>query len=82
MEGGAFLLGARYFQESAPGVALDRAEHVAMDLEIEVKAGEFDDCVKIVETTPLERGSVSTKFYCPGTGLVIDGDLQLAAVVE
>jgi hypothetical protein len=28
---GTFLLGARYFQEIAPDVALDRAEHVARD---------------------------------------------------
>ena len=27
---GRFLLGSRYFQELAPGVALDRAEHVKM----------------------------------------------------
>ena len=35
----AFLVGTRYFQEVAPGVALDRAEHVAFDLEIQTPAG-------------------------------------------
>ena len=29
---GSFLLGSRYMQESAPGVAMDRAEHVKMGL--------------------------------------------------
>lgn len=82
MPGGAFLLGSRYFQEIAPGVALDRAEHVAMDLEISVPAGDFDQCVEIEETTPLDKKSVSTKFYCAGVGLIIDGDLELASVVE
>lgn len=82
MPGGAFLLGARYFQEIAPGVALDRAEHVADDLEIEVPAGNFDDCVEIEETTPLEPDSVGSKTYCPGTGLMNDGDLELISVFQ
>lgn len=82
MPGGAFLLGARYFQEIAPGVALDRAEHVADDLEIEVPAGDFDDCVEIEETTALNSTSVGTKVYCPGTGLMNDGDLELVSVFE
>jgi hypothetical protein len=80
--GGAFLLGARYYQEVAPGVALDRGEHVAMDLDVRVPAGRFDDCVKVNETSPLEPGSVSTKIYCPGTGLVTDDELELEFVVE
>jgi hypothetical protein len=82
MPGGAFLLGARYFQEMAPGVALDRAEHVADDLEVEVPAGSFDDCVQIEETTALEPGSVSEKTYCLGVGLMNDGDLELVEVFE
>jgi hypothetical protein len=77
MPGGAFLLGARYFQEIAPNVALDRAEHVGVDLDIRVPAGRFDDCVKVKETTPLEPGAVSFKVYCPGPGLVIDDELKL-----
>jgi hypothetical protein len=81
MPGGAFLLGSRYFQEVAPRVALDRAEHVAMNLTIRVPAGRFRSCVEIQETTPLEPG-VSSKKYCRGVGLVIDGDLQLAEIVR
>lgn len=80
--GGAFLLGAKYFQEVAPGVALDRAEHVAMDLEEETPAGSFENCVLIKETTPLEPGDVSEKTYCPGTGLLFDNELELIAVIE
>lgn len=76
----AFLLGSRYFQEVAPGVALDRAEHVAAGMDIEVPAGSFEDCVEITETTPLEPGSESTKVYCPGVGMVIDNELELAAI--
>ena len=77
MPGGAFLLGARYFQEIAKGVALDQAEHVGVDLKVSVPAGKFDECVKIKETTPLEPGAVTTKVYCPGVGLVIDNEVEL-----
>ena len=82
MPGGAFLLGARYFQEFAPGIAADRAEHVDNDLEVEVPAGEFDDCVEIAETTPLDPTEFSEKIYCPGIGLVVDDDLELVEIVE
>jgi hypothetical protein len=82
MPDSAFLVGSRYFQEIAPGVALDRAEHAAFDLEIETPAGEFEDCIRIVETTPLEPGAESIKVYCPRIGLVADGDLLLQAVFE
>ena len=79
MPDAAFLLGSRYFQELAPDVAMDRAEHVANDLEIDVPAGFLEDCVQVNETSPLEPGSVSTKVYCPGKGLVRDDELELIA---
>lgn len=69
---GTFLLGARYFQEQAPGVAMDRAEHVEMGLEVDTEAGTFEKCVKILETTPLEPSAEGEKIYCPGVGLVED----------
>jgi hypothetical protein len=74
-----FLLGARYFQEQAPGVALDRAEHRKMGLTIadpQDAANPFTGCVEVVETTRLERGK-SIKRYCPGVGLVFDDGLEL-----
>lgn len=77
-----FLVGARYYQEIAPGVALDRAEHVAFDLEIDTPAGRFDDCIQVTETTPLEPGHESIKIYCPHVGLVADGELKLVAVYD
>lgn len=74
---GTFLLGSRYFQEVAPGVALDRAEHVKMELTVKTPAGTFDECVEVKETTPLEPGSVSTKIYCAELGLVTDNAVKL-----
>ena len=80
MPDSAFLLGTRYFQEQAPGVALDRAEHVGSNLELHVPAGTFRGCIEARETSPLEPRSESTKFYCPGLGMVIDNELELAAI--
>jgi hypothetical protein len=76
----AFILGQRYYQELAPGVALDRAEHVGTDVELALQAGNFDDCVEVTETSPLEPGAESAKAYCPGAGLVIDNDLEAISV--
>jgi hypothetical protein len=77
---GTFLLGSRYVQERAPGVAEDRAEHVAMGLTVKTPAGTFRGCVEVVETTPLEPGARSVKRYCPGIGLVMDGAVTLVGV--
>jgi hypothetical protein len=74
---GRYLLGSRYFQEFAPDVALDRAEHVESGLTIETPAGVFHDCVRIVETSPLEPRSESIKIYAPGVGLIFDDGIEL-----
>jgi hypothetical protein len=74
---GTFLLGSRYFQELADGVALDRAEHVEMGLEVTTPAGTFAKCVRVVETSPLEPGAETVKVYCPGVGLVMDNAVTL-----
>jgi len=71
---GTFLLGSRYFQEVAPGVALDRAEHVEEGLDVNTEAGAFKKCVKVRETTPLEPSAEGEKTYCPGVGLTVDGN--------
>ncbi len=75
----AFLLGSRYYQEIAPN-AQDRAEHASMGFEVEVPAGVFQNCVEIIETSPLEPGHESPKTHCPHVGLVRDGELELMAV--
>jgi len=76
---GSFMLGARYFQEIAPGVAEDRAENVEMDLDITVPAGTFDDCVVVLETSPLDPGAEDEKVYARGVGLVMDAELELVS---
>lgn len=76
---GSFLLGSRYFQEIAPGAALDRGENLAMDLTVEVPAGQFEGCVSVFETSALESSSTSLKVYAPGIGLIVDDSLALVA---
>ena len=75
-----FLLGSRYYQEIAPEVALDRAEHIRAGFSVQVPAGRFNNCIEVEETSPLEPGGKSTKIYCRGVGLVRDEELELTAV--
>lgn len=70
------LLKARYYQEVAPGVAMDRAEIVSLSETLKTPAGEFKNCLKIEETTPLESGK-EYKLYAPGIGIIQDGSLKL-----
>ncbi|MGH9458277.1 MAG: hypothetical protein ACRD2J_11645 [Thermoanaerobaculia bacterium] len=74
---GTILVGSRYFQEIAPGVALDRAEHLATGVEFETGAGTFEDCLVVEDSNPLEPGARDRKVYCPGFGLVWDDGIEL-----
>jgi len=74
---GSFLLGSRYFQEVAPGVALDRGENTGMNQLVTVPAGSFPGSVTVLETSALERNSKGTKIYAPGVGLIADGTVLL-----
>jgi len=69
--------GEKYYQEIAPEVAMDRAEIISTIATIETTAGNFTNCLKTEETTPLEPGVNEYKFYVPGIGLVKDGNLKL-----
>jgi hypothetical protein len=71
------LLGAKYMQEVAPGVALDRAQIISIDKEVDTPAGDFEDVLKVKETTPLEPDNVEFKYYAAGVGLISDGELEL-----
>jgi hypothetical protein len=73
---GTPLLGARYQQETAPGVAMDRAEIVSLTKEMETPAGRLADCLDVRETTPLEP-DVSHKRYARDIGMVADAGLRL-----
>jgi hypothetical protein len=70
----------RFYQEQAPGVAMDRAEIVALEEVFSAEVGRYLGCVRVEETTPLESGPPEVKVYCPGIGLVRDGDFKLIEV--
>jgi hypothetical protein len=78
---GIILLGASYFQEVAPDVALDRATIVSMDAELETPLDMFENCLITYETTPLEPNAKDWKFYAPGVGLIKDGPAELVEIV-
>jgi hypothetical protein len=71
------LIGARFYQEVAPSVAMDRSEVVSDIESLDTPAGALKNCVKTEETTPLEPSSVSYKTFARGIGLVRDGDLLI-----
>ncbi|MEZ6241627.1 MAG: hypothetical protein R3B57_01140 [Phycisphaerales bacterium] len=73
---GDALLGARHYQEQAPGVAMDRVEIVGVDERVETPAGVFEHCIRVRESTPLEKGT-EEKLYAPGVGLLVDGKMRL-----
>jgi hypothetical protein len=74
---GTFLLGAKYYQEIAPGVAMDRGRNVDMGLEVSTPAGTFSDCVAVIDSSFLDPEAEDLKIYCPGVGIVVDEDLTL-----
>ena len=74
---GTILLGARYYQEIAPNVALDRAEIVDMGEIIQTPSGDFPDTLIIRETSPLEPDVAELKYYAAGIGLIQEEDLKL-----
>jgi hypothetical protein len=74
------LLKARYYQEIAPGVAMDRAEVVGLNETVRAPAGVFTSCLKTDETTPLEPFVKESKYYARGVGLVQDGDVKLVKI--
>lgn len=78
---GLNLVGARYFQEVAPGVAMDRAETLSVTETVSTPAGPFTNVLKTKETTPLEKGVKEFKLYAPGVGLIRDENLDLIEVV-
>jgi hypothetical protein len=76
---GDVLLRARYYQEIAPHAAMDRAEVVSLSDTVKTPAGEFKNCLKTEETSPLEPGTREYKYYVRGIGLVQDGSLKLVS---
>ncbi|MFN7941973.1 MAG: hypothetical protein U0X73_10245 [Thermoanaerobaculia bacterium] len=76
---GTPMTGSRYFNEIAPN-AQDRAEVRSLDEALSVPAGSFDSVLAVHETTVLEPGAFSDKWFARGIGFVKDDALELVAV--
>lgn len=70
-------VGMKYYQEIAPGVAMDRAEIVSLEETCQTPAGTFSKCMKVKEGSAIEIFAKEYKYHAPGIGLVRDEDLQL-----
>jgi hypothetical protein len=71
------LLGARYYQEIAPRVAMDRAHIVSVSEGLKTPAGTFANVLKVEETNPLAGGKREYKLYARGIGMIQDASLTL-----
>ncbi len=67
----------KYYQEIAPGIAMDRAEIVSLNETCTTPAGTFAKCMKVKEGSALEFFAKEYKYHAPGIGLVRDEDLRL-----
>ncbi len=73
---GECVIGAAYYQEYAPGKAMDRGRIQDVRSSIKTPEGEFSNCLKVWEENPLD-GDSETKTFAPGIGLVQDERLLL-----
>jgi hypothetical protein len=71
-------VGMQYYQELAPGIAMDRAEVVSISETFTTPAGEFNNCLITEESSALESAR-ERKTYAPGIGLIQDESLRLVS---
>jgi len=71
------VVGMKYYQEIAPGIAQDRAEVINLSINFQTQAGEFTECLLTQESSKVSPLAIEYKTYCPGVGLVQDETLHL-----
>lgn len=65
-----------YQQEYYEGEAEDMARVLRDNASVSIDLGDYDQCLKTKEWTPLDRGVVEHKYYAPGVGLVYIEELK------
>ncbi|MCA8969289.1 MAG: hypothetical protein KDC95_05875 [Planctomycetes bacterium] len=70
------VLGAAYYEELAPKVAMDRARIHRLDAVVATPVGILKNCLEVFEENPLD-GEKEYKRHAPGIGLVQDENLVL-----
>ena len=76
---GKVELGMKYYQEVAPETAMDRAEIIDLNYELETPAGTFTKCLKTKEGSALKLWEKEYKSYAAGIGLIQDQYLLLTS---
>lgn len=74
---GKYVIGYKYYQEIAPGEAMDRAEIISTSETFKTPAGDFTNVLKTKETNPLKPKEKEYKRYAPGIGQIQDEHLLL-----
>lgn len=69
-------VGMKYYQELAPGVAMDRAEVLSVNGTYKTPAGEFKDALTTRESSAIDP-AVEQKTYALGIGLIQDQTMKL-----
>lgn len=70
-------VGQTFYQEQAKGVGMDRAEIVAVNERVVTPAGIFEKCIRVHETSAIEKGSGEHKWCAAGVGPVRDAEMLL-----
>lgn len=70
-------IGYAFYQEIAPGKALDRGEIMSLTETFKTPAGEFSNCLKVLETSGMDANERGYKTYAKGIGMIQDEDMTL-----
>jgi hypothetical protein len=65
------FVGAYYFNEFAPGEAVDQALVISLDETVSIDLGTFTDVLQVYETDPLDPEDREFNFYAPGIGQIL-----------
>ncbi|MDQ5870341.1 MAG: hypothetical protein M3530_11535 [Thermoproteota archaeon] len=76
---GIVLVGSRYNQETAPDVAIDRAEIMSLTETVKTPAGTFVNSLLEKDTDGLDPGESTSRYYAPGIGQIKDDMLDLVS---
>jgi hypothetical protein len=76
---GIVLIGSRYNQETAPDVAIDRAEIMSLTEIVKTPAGTFENSLLEKDTDGLYPGESTNRYYAPGIGQIKDDMLDLVS---
>ena len=74
-------VGDKYYQEIAPKVAMDRAEIISLEKELDDACGRNSSACMSKESSAVERGT-SRKWYAAGVGMVKDDGFVLVSVKQ